>query len=458
MNFHIFLRRSLKTRVTLFTLIILLMSIWSLAFYISNYLRQDMQRVLSDQQFSTVSILAAEVNDELETRLESLRKTSEQISSITLASPVTLQKSLEQWTIFQALFNGGTFVTGMDGVAIAGVPESIGRIGVSFMDRDYILATLKEGKATISKPVIGKALKTPAFAIATPIRDVEGKVIGALVGAIDLSKHNFLDKITQHHYGKTGGYFLVAPQYRLIVTATDKTRVMQQFPAPGIFPTVDRFLQEDYKGGSSVYVNPLGIEVLGSAKTIPAAGWFMGATLPTAEAFAPIRAMQQRMILSTILVTLTAGGLTWWILGRQLTPMLVAARILDNHSDTNQPMKPLPVSNPDEIGRLIGGFNHLLENLTHRDEEIRRSRDELEIRVQARTDELQKALANVKMLSGLIPICSSCKMIRDDKGYWNQIESYIKDHSEAQFSHGICPDCARKLYPKFFNDDGTGII
>jgi len=60
---------------------------------------------------------------------------------------------------------------------------------------------------------------------------------------------------------------------------------------------------------------------------------------------------------------------------------------------------------------------------------------------------LQETLSQVKQLSGLIPICALCKKIRDDKGYWNQIESYIKRHSEANFSHGLCPDCAKKLYP-----------
>ncbi|WP_319409280.1 response regulator [uncultured Desulfosarcina sp.] len=63
--------------------------------------------------------------------------------------------------------------------------------------------------------------------------------------------------------------------------------------------------------------------------------------------------------------------------------------------------------------------------------------------------ELKKALADVKILSGLIPICASCKKIRDDKGYWNQIETYIRDHSDAQFTHGICPQCAQKLYGDF---------
>jgi PAS domain S-box-containing protein len=63
--------------------------------------------------------------------------------------------------------------------------------------------------------------------------------------------------------------------------------------------------------------------------------------------------------------------------------------------------------------------------------------------------ELQDALADVKLLSGLVPICANCKKIRDDQGYWTQIESYIQDRSDAKFSHSICPDCAKKLYPNY---------
>ncbi len=65
--------------------------------------------------------------------------------------------------------------------------------------------------------------------------------------------------------------------------------------------------------------------------------------------------------------------------------------------------------------------------------------------------ELENALKKVKLLSGLIPICANCKRIRDDRGYWNQVEKYIAEHSEAQFSHGLCPDCMRELYPDFVN-------
>jgi ligand-binding sensor domain-containing protein len=72
--------------------------------------------------------------------------------------------------------------------------------------------------------------------------------------------------------------------------------------------------------------------------------------------------------------------------------------------------------------------------------------------VEAREHELQlrvdEAMSRVKILKGLLPICATCKKVRDDKGYWNQIEQYISDHSEADFSHGICPDCIAKYYPR----------
>jgi DNA-binding response OmpR family regulator len=67
--------------------------------------------------------------------------------------------------------------------------------------------------------------------------------------------------------------------------------------------------------------------------------------------------------------------------------------------------------------------------------------------------ELEDALAEIRTLRGILPICSSCKKIRDDEGYWHQVEVYIRDRSEVEFSHGICPDCAKKLYPEIFGDD-----
>jgi len=73
---------------------------------------------------------------------------------------------------------------------------------------------------------------------------------------------------------------------------------------------------------------------------------------------------------------------------------------------------------------------------------------ELQRSLAERVKQLEHTLADVNQLQGLLPICSYCKKIRDDKNYWQAVESYIAEHSEAQFSHGICPDCTKELYPE----------
>lgn len=107
---------------------------------------------------------------------------------------------------------------------------------------------------------------------------------------------------------------------------------------------------------------------------------------------------------------------------------------------------------------FFGGFvSNIRRRLQLQKEEIQKANEEIKIEVEERNRaqvekdrliiELQDALSKVKKLSGLLPICSHCKKIRDDNGYWNQIESYIRDHSDAEFSHGICQECAKKYYP-----------
>jgi hypothetical protein len=99
---------------------------------------------------------------------------------------------------------------------------------------------------------------------------------------------------------------------------------------------------------------------------------------------------------------------------------------------------------------------HLLTAFTRSRELTRELETDIAERVQAEKEreklihELEDALARVKTLSGLLPICASCKRIRDDGGEWHELEVYVRDHSDADFSHGICPECADKLYPGFF--------
>ena len=112
--------------------------------------------------------------------------------------------------------------------------------------------------------------------------------------------------------------------------------------------------------------------------------------------------------------------------------------------------------------QIQAAYNELEERVRERTLDLARANEELNKDIELRKkmaeerEELVKkmmaALAEVKTLSGLLPMCSKCKSIRDDRGYWKRIEAYISEHSDAQFSHGLCPKCASDLYPDIFSD------
>lgn len=366
-----FQSHSLKTRVTLFTLAIFLASIWSLALFAGHTLRQDMQRLLGEQQFSTVSLMAAQVDEALSTRMQALERVAAEIAPYQMANPAILQRTLASRTVFQEFFSGGTFVTGPDGIAIASLPLTVQRLGVNYSDRDYIQAALREGKSHISRPLFGRAVKAPVFVLATPIHDQQGAVIGVLAGVVNLAMPNFLDRVSENQYGRTGYYVVVARQHRLIVTSSDKGRILEILPPADTSPTLDRFINGDE--GTEIFVNPLGIEVLVAVKGIPTANWYAAVALPTAEAFAPIRAAHMNLLLATLALTLLAGGLTWMMLRRELAPLQSTATALASLPDLSKPMTPLPVQRQDEIGQVIAGFNRLLLELARRQETLSES-------------------------------------------------------------------------------------
>ncbi len=107
----------------------------------------------------------------------------------------------------------------------------------------------------------------------------------------------------------------------------------------------------------------------------------------------------------------------------------------------------------DEVGLLAGAFDHMSERLARTTTSIDLLETEIERRKASEAEkeqlitDLRAALADVRTLSGLLPICSHCKKIRDDQGYWNRLEAYIQKHTDAEFSHSICQECAKKYYP-----------
>ena len=371
LQFKSLFRRSIKTRVTLFTLTIFLVSIWVLSFYASSVMHQNMQRLLGEQQFSAVRNIAEEINDELSNGKAGLEDLARHIDDRLMARPDALLTMLEQSVFWGHMFNGGIFVTDARGTAIADVPLATGRIGTNYMDRDSVSVPLKQGITVVGRPAMGKKLGAPIFSIVAPIRDAGGRVIGTVVGTVNLGKPSFLDKISGKPFGKTGSFVLADRQRRVFVAGTDNSRAMSAFPAPGVSPSLDRIAQ-GYEG-TLVYFNAVGVEVMASVKGIAVADWVLGITVPTAEAHAPVNDIRQNFIWVTLLLTLVVAGFTWWMLRRELTPLLTTTRFLAQAAYGSTTPLAVPVTDQNEIGQLVDSFNQLLCKLRQREEALTQS-------------------------------------------------------------------------------------
>jgi diguanylate cyclase (GGDEF)-like protein/PAS domain S-box-containing protein len=358
-------RHSIKAKVTLFTLAIFVLSMVVLSLYASHELRTDMQQQLRQQQRSALSLLSEFVSQGLTTRLQALEKSAQRITPALMNDPAALHVELHQRVILESLFNSGLLVTNREGTVIADNRFPPGQLGPGDLDCDHITLALQQNHAVISQPLTGRISKKTGFGMSAPIRDAQGQPIGVLTGTIDLGQPNFLDIIGQQHYGETGGYLLIEPRQRRIITATDKTRVLEQLPAPGINPDIDDFLRgsEDTR----VMHTPAGISILASDTTLQPVGWVLAVVQPTDEAFEPIRTIKSRMFLTTLLLTGVAAGLTWWLLRRQLNPLLNTVKVLVERTHNPQALEPLRVPRRDEIGLLISSFNALLATIAQQE-------------------------------------------------------------------------------------------
>jgi len=185
--------------------------------------------------------------------------------------------------------------------------------------------------------------------------------------------------------------------------------------------------------------------------------------IPLADAYTDINQIILFLAAVSILVLLVTSGLATYLGKRWIyDPISYIGSKAKDISENPQKIGiqiDLPASK--ELSELGTAFNlmssqlkeereQLEETISKRTHELRETNNSLEKEVTLKENtihDLEKAMSEIKTLSGLLPICSHCKKIRDDKGYWNQIEKYIHEHSDAKFSHGICQECAKKHYP-----------
>ncbi|MGQ0709186.1 MAG: EAL domain-containing protein [Rhodoferax sp.] len=352
-------KHSLKTRISLLTLGIVLSSLWALALYARATLQTDMQRLVAQQQRSTASLVAAQMEHELQRRVSMLRQLAAHLPARALRDASTAQTYLETQPGLHELFNSGVTLHDLQGVVQADTLPDAGRIGRSYRGLPGMAQALEYGRPSVGSPSMERQTGVSLLPIMVPVLDNSGRVAGALAGLNQIGAPSFLDTISEHPYGQSGQLLLLDRALRLVITASDPSRVMQALPEPGVNAAIDRFLAG--AEGVATFTSPRGLEVQSAAQPIGAADWLVSVSLPTEEAYAPFRRLQARFLAATVLISVLAWLLARWLLARELAPALQAVQDLTRQAQQGEPSHALPVSRKDEIGRLITAFNRLLQ-------------------------------------------------------------------------------------------------
>ncbi|HRD67179.1 MAG TPA: EAL domain-containing protein [Candidatus Competibacter sp.] len=355
----------LTIKFPLFVLALLLAVIWGLAGYFNFSLKRDLEHLLSAQQFSAVSVIAASIEQETHLRLKTLGELAQAISQRDLiGDPKRIGAFLYDNLAVSVLFNGGFFVLDTSGICLADAPRMAGRVGLNLSGREYFTIALTQREPVVGMLRAGKLSGRPQVAMSAPIIDAAGQAVGVLVGIVYLDVENYVGRVIATYDGESNGVLIIDPRSGLFVAATDPSRIFRPIPAPGINRMHDRYMG-GYEG-SGIAVSSRGVEELSSSHRIPSTGWFAVAALPTEKVFAPVAAMQETILGVALALSLVVPVLVVWMAGRWLGPLRQTTFALRQMTSGRRALAALPVTTRDEVGELIESFNELVRDIDDR--------------------------------------------------------------------------------------------
>lgn len=362
---------SLKSKIGLLVFVLVAVGIWGLAARVATVLEAELEQAAFTQLSSTVDYVANDLDNKIRLRIDSLHEVAEAVTPDMSGDAAKLQLPLDQRQVSKALFPLGIFFADKDGKILADFPRSAGRAGGSIGDRDYFQMVMTGAKHAIGRPIIGRYLNQPLAAMAVPVRDATGGVAGVLVGAASLSDPVLFGEIENSKRRPTAFFVVISPKDRLIVSATDKSRILQPTPAKGINPLFDRRVEQGFESAGRT-VNSLGVDILSAGRTMRTTGWMVVAGISSAEVLAPIGTLKRQIYLVALLLSLVVMLILRLALVRQLAPLERASASMRRMAAGSATLEPLPVERNDEIGSLLAGFNRLAIERNRLEQELRR--------------------------------------------------------------------------------------
>ncbi|RIX45583.1 MAG: response regulator [Rhodocyclales bacterium GT-UBC] len=384
----------LKIKASLASAFVFILGIGILALYVADGLRRDFQALIAQEQTTAATFVARTLEGEVKLRLDMLGSLHEQVAAL-MTQPnraAPLNNLLNEQKALAKLFNRDIYILAKDGTRIAESP-SRGYLGTAYADSQYFIDVMASGTPII-RVWFGRFAKQPVLLVALPIKNAEGEILGALCATEIIGPGSHFHLNDEVRNGQTGGFHVYALNQGIFAASTDPSRVLQKLPAPGVNPLLDRRL--DGYLGPGIVVDSKGVEIISAAARIQQPNWMVVAYLPTAEAFAPLKAAISQVYVGALAIAGLCGLLTWFGLKRALAPLEKAAWQIGRSGSGEQGPEPVTVEGSGEIRLLLDNFNRMQTHVAQQNALVRQERDQLEAMVEARTRELQASNSELR--------------------------------------------------------------
>jgi diguanylate cyclase (GGDEF)-like protein len=354
-------RHEMKTQMGASVSLLMVGVIFLFSFVINDYFETQLKQLISKQQFSLISEICQSIDASLQEAQQVLLAEAPLFLSLDPENPDQIQKLLDSRPALRAIFDNGLFLFSREGKIIVESPFLSNRRGRDIAFREYYRKTITSLKPQISDPYIsthnpGK----PAVILTAPIFDAKGNLLAILAGSLDLTKDNFLGKLSQVKIGDTG-YLFMYDSNRTLIMHPDPRRIMKQDVPAGINHAFDKGI-EGFEG-TEESVNSKGVSSLTSVKHLKSTDWILAANFPAREAYAPIAKAKHYANIAALLGAALSVLIVWLLMHFQMAPLSRFTDRIRNLSMKDGMLEQVPASSSGEIAALGSAFNDMVTRL-----------------------------------------------------------------------------------------------
>ncbi|PUE09483.1 hypothetical protein B9Z51_11530 [Limnohabitans sp. T6-5] len=403
--------------------IVLLLAQLGLQFYV---LRGDIVQRIEKHEFRQLTDFVRNLD-------EKLQDSKDMLASVGLNVPAEDMHDLSKLELLlqreHALLNvyDDLYIFDAQGVLLVDWPIKPGRRALDMSSRDYIQGVIKTQQPVISKPILGKATQQPIVVVAVPILDHQKRLVGIMGGVLNLYKPNLLGDIANRKNGETGYYYLVTqdrvriahPDTRLILTTVPEGSTNLPFEAA-------------MKGfeGTQEGMTTRGLQGLFTFKRLQTTDWIVASVIPSAEAFAPIGDLYQKMVLITLLLLLTIVPLMWGFVSKLIRPLGKLAQAMHDTAvqmRDGQPTAQIAAIGGQEISTVVHAFNEFVEARIHAETELSLARDAAQTANASKSHFLANMSHEIRTpmngILGMTELCLQTRMTTEQRSYLDMVSA-----------------------------------